>query len=613
MQELIRRSLEIGAAIALGEQIAKAPQRNREALFNVFVNESRAGFKCILPPLDNRRVLDLGCGSGITSVGLARWAREVVACDLTFERVAFLALRVRELGLNNVRTICAGDTRPLPFADRSFDCVVLNGVLEWSATEGIGPVREGQIEFLKEVRRILATDGHLYIGIENRYGYTYFLGAPEDHTGVKYAALAPRWFADILVKHKNGHPYRTYTYGNLGMRRLLAEAGFPSSEFFAMIPDYRDFRELYSLGPRSQGGREFSTSLRRRVKGALERSKWFTPSFGVVASPARVQKGWTKELADEIRRRLSFAPDGGFPRVHVSATSTAGLILKLGHDAVVRVPLDPVNEKRVQRNFEGLKRAHAIAAASKKFAAPRPLLADRFHGVPFAVESAVEGIPYADLSEAQKDRRDRLLFELLIDLKCSPVAEAPRESAEDLWRRRVVEPLHSIAAQLPNVDYRRDVAVLLRSAEAYNSGAIPLAFTHGDLWAGNVLYGENGSLALIDWDGWSAGDLATHDLLHFTCYRRVLKTGRTWSESFSDWLDGIGEDATETDGIRRFAERLALPDGWKSRAALAYWVREITGHPPSKIYLDPDWLHRMVPLALSALLRHTAADRKAGV
>src|SRR6185437_8612164 len=124
-------------------------------------DESRGAFKSVLPPLHDRRVLDLGCGSGITSVGLARWAREVVACDLTFERVAFLALRAREEGLSNIQPICAGDTRPLPFADGSFDCVILNGVLEWSAAEGRDPVRAGQIEFLREIRRILKPDGHL--------------------------------------------------------------------------------------------------------------------------------------------------------------------------------------------------------------------------------------------------------------------------------------------------------------------------------------------------------------------------------------------------------------------------------------------------------------------
>src|SRR5207247_3905314 len=107
--------------------------------------------------------------------------------------------------------------------------------------EGNRPVRDGQIEFLEEVHRILKPDGHLYIGIENRYGYGYFFGVPEDHTGVKYAALAPRWLADVLVTRANGHPYRTYTYSYAGLRSLLGEAGFPSASFFAPIPDYRDF------------------------------------------------------------------------------------------------------------------------------------------------------------------------------------------------------------------------------------------------------------------------------------------------------------------------------------------------------------------------------------
>jgi SAM-dependent methyltransferase/aminoglycoside phosphotransferase (APT) family kinase protein len=611
MQELIRRSRDADWRIALAEQIAKAPERNRALLQTVFLDENRAAFKAILPPLDGRRVLDLGCGSGITSIGLARWAREVVSCDLTFERVAFLALRAQEMGLSNIRAICAGDTRPLPFPDASFDCVVLNGVLEWSAAEGSRPVRDGQLEFLGEVLRILQPDGHLYIGIENRYGYGYFFGIPEDHTGVKYAALAPRWLADVLVKRANGHPYRTYTYGYRGMHKLLDGAGFPSATFFAPIPDYRDFHELYPLDAPHSSPNTSVGGWRRRVKHGLERSRWFTPSFGVVASPNMVQKGWVEQLANELYPRLSIRDDIGFPKVKVSATSTAGLIVTLGRDAVVRVPLDPINAERVRRNFDGLERVQAVAVACNKFVAPQPLVSDKFHGASYTVESFVGGTPYADLSDEQKERGDRQVFDLLVELKAFRDPRSVPTSAPEVWRKLVGEPLRALLAQLSDGEDRRHLAILLESVDEGATIVLPVAFTHGDCWWGNILFDDSKSqLALIDWDRWAEQDFVTHDFLHFVCYRRVLRTNRKWHEAFSAWLNGTGTDPIEGDATHRFAERLALPDGWKPWAGLAYWVREVSGHHPSKLQLDPGWLRQIVGGALPALVKHvTAASR----
>lgn len=613
MRELIGQSRNGDWRSALAEQIAKAPERNRRALHTVFTDENRAAFKAVLPPLQNRRVLDLGCGSGITSIGLARWAREVVSCDLTLERVTFLALRAREMGFTNVRAVCAGDTRPLPFPEGSFDCVVLNGVLEWSAAEGSQPVREGQLAFLGEVRRILKPDGHLYVGIENRYGYTYFLGAPEDHTGVKYAALVPRWAADMLVGRTTGHPYRTYTYGCNELRDLLAEAGFPGTSFFAPIPDYRTFHELYALdGSEPRTGRE-AGGWRKRIKQRLERSRAFTPSYGVVAGRDKVQPSWIQELADDTRRRLSIQGDRSFPRVKVSATSTAGLIVTLQSRAVVRVALDPVCESRVAKNFAGLERAHGLAHKHKSFLCPQPLYSDRFHGVPYTVESHVSGTSYAGISEQERECGDQQAFDLLIELKTYRDAAAAVLEPADVWREMVVAPLHDLLTRLPDAGERQYVAPMLEFAERGETEPPSVGFTHGDYWWGNVLFNaDQGRLALIDWDRWAEQDFSSNDLLHYICYRRMFKTGRQWSDVFSDWLQGSGADRVENAAVVKLAERTGMPATWMRSAALAYWVREVTGHHPSKLLLDIDWRQRMLRAAQSLAL-HLGVARKSPV
>ena len=159
----------------------------------MFDDESRAGFKAVSSLLWRTTASSTSVAAAASPPSARALGVRGRRVDLTFERVVFLPLRAREMGLASIRVLCAGDTRPLPFPAASF-YQVLNGVLECSASaEGQRPVRTGQLEFLRELAfLVLRPDGHLYIGIENRYGYRYFLGAPEDHTGVKYAAPVPR-------------------------------------------------------------------------------------------------------------------------------------------------------------------------------------------------------------------------------------------------------------------------------------------------------------------------------------------------------------------------------------------------------------------------------------
>jgi len=603
MRSLIARSAAMGWESAFAEEIANAPAGKRQTIYTVFADENRAAFKAILPSLQDKRVLDLGCGTGVTSIGLARWAREVVSCDLTLERVAFLSLRVRQMGITNVHPVCAGDTRPLPFPDRSFDCVILNGVLEWSAAEGERPVRDGQLEFLREIRRILTPGGSLYIGIENRYGYGYFFGSPEDHTGVKYAAIVPRRLADVLVKRANGHPYRTYTYSAAGLRPLLHEAGFPSSRFFAPIPDYRDFHELHALDlPASKP--PASRGIRSAVKSRLERSRWFTPSFGVVASPTALEPSWVETLALELSERLQMDRSGRFPRVTVSGASSPSLIVTLDRTAIVRVPLDATSKARVERNFEGLERAQAIGLGSG-VVAPRPLWRGEWNGIYCTAESFLAGTPLARLKDNRSNPIDQQALETLTRLR-SAVDHAPRlESAVAIWLRQVVEPLRSVEQCLIDPDTRKSLGELIGVAERRLPEQLPVAFSHGDFWAGNILFhGRDAPLRIVDWDNWTESDVASNDVLHFLCYRRTLRQGSDWPEAFRTWLDNGSLDPVETTATARLARQYDLDRDWARWAALLYWAQQVGNQPRARLRMDLNWIRRVVGGTLPRLLEH---------
>ena len=101
----------------------------------------------MLGDLHGKKVLDLGCGAGETSVYLALCGADVYGCDIAEE---FLKVAERLAKKYNVTLhLAQAEAGHLPFADEFFDYVYGNGVLH-------------HVELLptaKEIRRVLKTGG----------------------------------------------------------------------------------------------------------------------------------------------------------------------------------------------------------------------------------------------------------------------------------------------------------------------------------------------------------------------------------------------------------------------------------------------------------------------
>lgn len=264
-----------------------------EYTFNYAVDESRADWHFMLPVKAGSRVLDVGCGWGSTTIPLARYY-DVVGADSTLETLEFLRVRADQEGVDKLRLVRIDplDYGALPFPGSSFDLVVMNGVLEWvGASRTDIPPGECQKIALKEILRVLKPNGGIYIGIENRFAYTVFLGARE-HGNIPFADLMPRRLANVLSKlsgKKAG--YRTYVYGYGGYKKMLNEAGFHGVKFYLPLPSYRD--PIFIFSEDDANAMEFFIknkmirSTRRRIMFALpfylHAVKSFIYSYGIFA------------------------------------------------------------------------------------------------------------------------------------------------------------------------------------------------------------------------------------------------------------------------------------------------------------------------------------------
>jgi ubiquinone/menaquinone biosynthesis C-methylase UbiE len=106
-------------------------------------------------PLQDDVAVDLGAGTGLLTIALARAVREVVAVDISSAMLARLREHADEEGVANLRCVEA-DLRVLPLEDESITLAVSNYTFHH--------LEDSDKELaLAEVRRVLAPGGRLVI------------------------------------------------------------------------------------------------------------------------------------------------------------------------------------------------------------------------------------------------------------------------------------------------------------------------------------------------------------------------------------------------------------------------------------------------------------------
>ena len=100
------------------------------------------------------RALDVGCGTGVVTLALARREFDVVGVDHSPEMLAIAQDKAEKAGLSARCRFERGDVRSLRFADAEFGCVTCQGLLHH--LEELEPC-------LAEMERVLEPGGSFYI------------------------------------------------------------------------------------------------------------------------------------------------------------------------------------------------------------------------------------------------------------------------------------------------------------------------------------------------------------------------------------------------------------------------------------------------------------------
>jgi ubiquinone/menaquinone biosynthesis C-methylase UbiE/aminoglycoside phosphotransferase (APT) family kinase protein len=539
MRSIVETAAREGSARAFDDALRDKTEDWRQYFLHYATDETRAAWQFLLRLPENATVLDMGCGWGNLAISLARNFATVYAMDLVPERAAFSAIRAREAGLQNVRALAGGNTGHLPFPDSCMDAVALNGVLEWVATSfpQIADPREAQVQVLREVARVLKPDGQVYIGIENRLGFLYFLGRPDEHSKLKFTTLLPRWLANRYSQARRQQPYRTYTHSWRGYRKLLREAGLTDTRFYCPFPEYREFSELVALDrpqnlaralhPTSAFGR-LGLQVCKRVNLLRE----FSPSYSIVAGKTRGPEGFVNRLLRHVR-----IDDAEEFYLHVTRTGAALLFTP---NVLVRLPLTARAHMRMNVEAANLRK---IWSAQLPLV-PQPISEGEFQRQPYFATPVFRGVSGTKLMRRTQNQASilRQAAEFITNFHHATRRE---QICTEEWLQKNFDWLVDYVCALG-----KDVSELKRLCRRDLLGKRVLNVTaHGDFSLKNLVFDPQACklTGVVDWDltdfdGWPARDLV--NLL-------VVLQYESHSDTFNEAALTVLKRLRDNDGVER--------------------------------------------------------------
>jgi SAM-dependent methyltransferase len=563
-----------------------------------FLSLQRASWAPMLG-LDERSVaLDIGCGHGAITQSLSRSAGEVYAIEAVPERLEFTQERLRQEGIGNVRLIQASATA-LPLLDNSFDVVVTNGVLEWVGEwDTRGNARDVQLRFLRTIRGLLKDDGVLVIGIENRFGYSTFLGS-RDHSGIPYTSLVPRPIASLMLRHTSGshyrtalnakREYRTYTYSERGYRKLLAEAGFAEvscrwadpgyNQPCNLIPtDVAGWVEEHWTYLLDHPGRAPSRTWRRRLKRAFARTPLLTfvlPEFLLIAAK---RPGRETPLSAWLRERLADPPAANGSTAAPQQVVWALYTHPFARRSVVRLrdretarelgfakieTGDSDENSRLEKEFDLSKKLAALLPGKARSASvPDPLGSMRLGSTVYVLESAAHGEKFSQIvrrpdyfEDEQRVRKDfGLALRGLVELSQTLQVLRDAQPADPRWYR-IPKELEDSPEMIERLKARRYFSP--------GNPELQAAWVqHGDLSVENVFLDRRSErIEVIDWTDLAGGLPPLYDLftlLYSGAYVPPEAGTRGYGSEEERWIASFNATFFEASAFGRIARDLTI-------------------------------------------------------
>ena len=171
-----------------------------------FTKYTRKAFQ-MLPKLEKPRILDIGCGSGVPTIELAKLSNgKIIGIDINQSLLDKLNLKIEEEGFSNRVKTMKCSLFEIDFPDESFDIIWAEGSI-WTI---------GFEKALMEWRRLLKPDGFLVAHDEVKtvsnklekiascgYKLLNHFSLPEDAWWTEYYSPLETRIKELYMKYKN--------------------------------------------------------------------------------------------------------------------------------------------------------------------------------------------------------------------------------------------------------------------------------------------------------------------------------------------------------------------------------------------------------------------------
>ena len=170
---------------------------SKDLLFEMYLDHFRENFNKytrkafqLLPELEKPRILDIGCGSGVATIELAKLSNgEIIGIDIDQSLLDKLNRKIEEKGFSNRMKTLKRSLFEMDFPDESFDIIWSEGSIFTIGFE----------KGLKEWNRLLKTNGFLVVHDEKKnisnklkkipncgYKLINYFSLPEDAWWIEY-------------------------------------------------------------------------------------------------------------------------------------------------------------------------------------------------------------------------------------------------------------------------------------------------------------------------------------------------------------------------------------------------------------------------------------------
>ena len=182
--------LNINASYAISEYCAAT---NNDYFIEHAIGNKRGLIVESFGNLQNKEVLDYGCGLGAIGIACVKKGANVTFVDSCKARVKMAKNLADELSTFSKNIFATAlDINSIIKLNKKYDLIIINGLLEWlpsTKKASHTTALEVQQDFLKICKELLNKDGCIYISMENRFALLYQIGYPEDHTNINNISI----------------------------------------------------------------------------------------------------------------------------------------------------------------------------------------------------------------------------------------------------------------------------------------------------------------------------------------------------------------------------------------------------------------------------------------